>query len=93
MIDGKTLEAKPAAFLVAIVCVGAILRYFAFSGYAGGDDAIYTSSAVELSRGDLWVNKHWQARIGITGPLALIYEFFGFNFYFAAVLPFISSLA
>lgn len=78
--------------MALIVAAAAILRIWMAPIYSGGEDSIYISSAVELSRGDYWPNSHWQARIGIVGPLALLIGIFGYSVEYARVIPLVASL-
>lgn len=56
-----------------IVAAAFLIRFYAFTGFEGADDAHYLADAMELVDGDVTPNdSHWQARFGVTMPAALL---------------------
>lgn len=64
--------------VLGVLLVGILLRLFFYVGYFGGDDMFYYSSAIEMARGEFVPEgSHWQARLGVIGPMAALFAIFG----------------
>jgi hypothetical protein len=80
--------------LAFILLVAVALRLFFFTGLILYDDAHYVGRAFELSLGHLTPPiDHWEARLGLVGPTALAFRFFGFTRPAMVAFPFLCSLA
>ena len=87
---------KPIPFQVAlgiVILVGALVRLIFFSGVVWGDSLNYAHAANLLSQGNLQLGE-WAGvtRVGIIGPLSLIYALFGPSQLSTLVYPFLMSL-
>lgn len=77
-----------------ILLFGLALRLASFSGITGGDDMIYLHDIYKVSHGDFTPgNSHWNLRVGIIFPSALLVRIFGFNEAALTIFSFMCSLA
>ena len=80
-------------WLLLILAVAAALRAWVFVGVVGSDDIVIANLAQRLLESGPWVpDNHYQARIGLTYPLAVIYAFFGVGEWQTVALPFFASI-
>jgi hypothetical protein len=89
--QNKILTALP--IIIILICA-IILRLVFFTGMVRGDDINYSHAAYELSQGRTHFD-YWQAgtsRIGLYGPVALLYVVFGTSEPVTLAFPFISSI-
>jgi Dolichyl-phosphate-mannose-protein mannosyltransferase len=83
----------PGRVLVLVLIGAALLRLVFFSGLVLYDDIFYVRRAYELSTGRMEPPMtHWQARIGLVGPTALVYRAFGVGPGTTAAVPLACSL-
>lgn len=93
----KTLPTKghwtAYSWLLLILAVAAALRLWVFVGVVGSDDIVIANLAQRLLESGPWVpDNHYQARIGLIYPLAVIYAFFGVGEWQTVALPFFASV-
>jgi hypothetical protein len=89
--QNRILAALP--IIIILICA-VILRLVFFTGMVRGDDINYSHAAYELSQGRTHFD-YWQAgtsRIGLYGPVALLYVVFGTSELVTLAFPFISSI-
>src|SRR4029453_15999995 len=83
----------PGRVLVLVLIGAALLRLVFFSGLVLYDDISYVRRAYELSTGRMEPPMtHFQARIGLVGPTALVYRAFGVGPGTTAAVPLACSL-
>jgi 4-amino-4-deoxy-L-arabinose transferase-like glycosyltransferase len=79
--------------LIVILICAIVLRLVFFTGMVRGDDINYANAAYELSNGrtnfDYWLEG--TSRIGLYGPVALLYVFFGSADAITLAFPFLCS--
>lgn len=93
-ITDKAKVKRPLSWLALIVLFAALLRLAVFAGYEAGDDRRYIANSFELSQGRFVPDgQHWQARLAMLVPQAILYNVFGANITTSVVLPFFWSLA
>lgn len=89
------LSPQRRAYTVAgIVAVGIALRLVFYGGFLLSDDAAYVERALGLAYGELTPpSAHFEARLGLVGPTALIFAFVGASQRTLAAFPFLCSVA
>lgn len=79
--------------LAAVLLFACSLRLLSFVGVVGSDDVTISGLAQRLTESGPWVPEgHYQARLGLIVPLALIYELFGVGEWQTVAIPFALSL-
>ncbi len=76
-------------WLTSIVTLAIVLRWAAFVGVVGADDATISDMAQRLLASGPWIPEtHYQGRVGLIYPLALIYALFGIGEWQLVAVPF-----
>jgi len=84
----QTLMQRPMWVLLGILLLGLSLRLAAFTGYTGIDDITYISDAYKWSEGRIEASRYFgSARVGMIGPLAILFQLFGPNLVAVAGIP------
>jgi hypothetical protein len=92
-MSGEMSATRARWILVAILLLGFILSVLVFTGYEAGDDGQYISIAYEFTQGRFDARVDFaQARLGMTGPLALLFVTVGPSLWTVAVIPLFWSL-
>jgi 4-amino-4-deoxy-L-arabinose transferase-like glycosyltransferase len=81
------------SWLAVILVAATLLRLWAFVGIVGSDDVAISALASRLLESGPWVPEtHYQARIGLSYPLAVIYAVFGVGEWQTVVIPFCAGV-
>jgi len=76
------------SILLGIMLFGLSVRLVAFTGYTGIDDITYISDAYKWSEGRIEASRYFgSARVGMIGPLAILFRLFGPNLAAVAGIP------
>jgi len=82
-----------AGLLAGVLLLGLALRLAVFTGFERGDDMQYITNAYQLAEGRLEARYDFaQARLAMTGPLALLFRIFGPGLGVVVILPLAWSL-
>jgi len=84
----QSLMQRPMWVLLGIMLLGLCLRLAVFTGYTGIDDITYISDAYKWSEGRIEASRYFgSARVGMIGPLAILFRLFGPNLAAVAGIP------
>lgn len=92
---GESFSKKDAVFLFVILFLAAYVRSKYFIGHGLGDDPIYSYTAWNMIRsGSVAIPLTYGGnyRVGILGPLYLIFKYVGINDYTFSFFPFMASM-